>query len=146
LPNEQFFGVGKVTSARLKGLELQTGADLKRLGEERLRNLLGKHGGQLYIFARGEDERPVEPVHERKSLGTVVTIERDIRDPKEMKRILEHLAMHVERRLVELGITGKTLTLKVRRRTLGLTTRASSRSQGFQLAQEMLSVLRTQLS
>jgi DNA polymerase IV len=120
-----------VTSARLKGLELQTGADLKRLEEERLRDLLGKHGGQLNLFTCGEDERPGEPVHERKSLGKEVTIERDIRDPKEIKRILEHLAMQVERRLLELGITGKTLTLKVRWRTFELMTRASIRSQGF---------------
>ena len=45
LPIEKFFGVGKVTAARLRGLGIQTGADLKLMGEERLRDLLGKNGG-----------------------------------------------------------------------------------------------------
>src|SRR5947207_5111582 len=35
LPIEKFFGVGKVTAARLRELGIETGADLKHLGEER---------------------------------------------------------------------------------------------------------------
>ncbi len=42
--------MGKVTAAKLRGLGIQDEADLKGLGEERLRGLLGKHGGQLYRF------------------------------------------------------------------------------------------------
>jgi DNA polymerase-4 len=145
LPIEKFFGVGKVTAAKLRELGIQTGADLKRLGEERLRDLLGKHGGQLYRFACGEDDRAVEPVRERKSVGKEVTLERDIRDRDEMERILENLALQVERRLAELDIAGKTLTLKVRWSTFELVTRATSRPQGFQSSQEMLPVLRTLL-
>jgi DNA polymerase-4 len=146
LPIEKFFGVGKVTAAKLRELGIQTGADLKRLGEERLHDLLGKHGGQLYHFACGEDDRPVEPVRERKSVGKEVTLERDIRDRNEMERILETLALQVERRLVELGTAGKTLTLKVRWSTFELVTRAVSRSQGYQSAQEMLPALHELLS
>jgi len=146
LPIEKFFGVGKVTAARLRGLGIQTGADLKHMGEERLRDLLGKHGGQLYRYACGEDDRSVEPVRERKSVGKEVTLERDIRDRNEMERILEMLAHQVERRLAELGIAGKTLTLKVRWSTFELVTRATSRAQGFQLAQEMLPVLHVLLA
>jgi DNA polymerase IV len=146
LPIEQFFGVGKVTAAKLRNLGIQTGADLKRLGEERLRELLGKHGSQLYRFACGEDDRPVEPLRERKSVGKEVTLERDLRDRGEMERILENLSTQVERHLIELGIAGKTLTLKVRWSNFELVTRATSRAQGFQLAQEMLPVLRALLS
>jgi len=146
LPIEKFFGVGKVTAAKLRGLGIQTGADLKHTGEERLRDLLGKHGGQLYRFACGEDGRSVEPVRERKSVGKEVTLERDIRDRGEMEHILENLSLQVERRLAELGIAGKTLTLKVRWSTFELVTRATSQPQGFQLAQEMLPVLRALLS
>jgi DNA polymerase-4 len=146
LPIEKFFGVGKVTAAKLRELGIQTGADLKHMGEERLRDLFGKHGGQLYHYACGEDGRPVEPVRERKSVGKEVTLERDIRDRSDMERILETLALQVEHRLTELGIAGRTLTLKVRWSTFELVTRAVSRTQGFQLAQEMLPVLRTLLS
>jgi DNA polymerase IV len=146
LPIEKFFGVGKVTAARLRELGIQTGVDLKLMGEERLREVLGKHGGQLYRYACGIDDRPVEPVHERKSVGKEVTLERDIRALSEMERILEMLALHVEHRLAELGIAGRTLTLKVRWSTFELVTRAASRAQGFHSAQEMLPALRTLLS
>ena len=146
LPIEKFFGVGKVTSAKLRELGIQTGADLKHRGEERLRDLFGKYGGQLYRYACGMDDRPVEPVRERKSVGKEVTLERDIRDRAEMERILETLALQVERRLAELGIAGKTLTLKVRWSTFELVTRATSQQRGFQLAQEMQPVLCALLS
>ena len=146
LPIEKFFGVGRVTAAKLRERGIQTGADLKHMGEERLRELFGKHGGQLYRYACGVDDRPVEPVRERKSVGKEVTLERDIRAPQEMERILETLALQVEHRLTELGIAGKTLTLKVRWSTFELVTRASSREQGFQQAQEMLPILHTLLA
>ena len=137
--------MGKVTAAKLRELGIQTGADLKQTGEERLRDLFGKHGGQLYRYACGVDDRPVEPVRERKSVGKEVTLERDIRDRSEMERILETLAHQVEHRLTELGIAGKTLTLKLRWSTFELVTRASSQPQGFQLTQEMQPVLRVLL-
>ncbi len=146
LPIEKFFGVGKVTAARLRTLGIQTGADLKRLGEQRLREVLGKHGAQLYHYACGEDNRPVEPVRVRKSVGKEVTLEHDIRDQEQMEPILEKLATQVERRLVELGLAGKTLTLKVRWSNFDLVTRAVSQAQGFQQAKEMLPVLYSQLS
>jgi DNA polymerase-4 len=146
LPIEKFFGVGKVTAARLKELGVQTGADLKQIGEERLRGLLGKHGGQLYRYACGEDDRPVEPLRERKSVGKEVTFEYDIRSRREMEHILEQLAGQVERRLIELGIAGKTLTLKLRWSTFELVTRAASQPQGFQRSEEMLPALRLLLA
>jgi DNA polymerase-4 len=146
LPIEKFLGVGKVTASRLRTLGIQTGADFKRLGEERLRELLGKHGAQLYHYACGEDDRSVEPVRVRKSIGKEVTLEHDIRDRSEMERILEKLATQVERRLIELGLAGRTLTLKVRWSNFDLVTRAISRAQGFQQAEEMLPVLYSLLS
>jgi DNA polymerase-4 len=146
LPIEQFSGVGSVTAAKLRNQGIQRGADLTRLGEERLHELLGKHGSQLYRFACGEDDRAVEPVRERKSVGKEVTLERDLSDRVAMEGILERLATQVEQRLVELGIAGRTLTLKVRWSNFELVTRATSRAQGFQLAQEMLPELRTRLA
>jgi DNA polymerase IV len=146
LPIEKFFGVGKVTAAKLRGLGMQSGADLRQMGEEHLRDLLGKQGGQLYHYACGMDDRPVEPVRERKSVGKEVTFEYDIRNRGEMEHILEQLAHQVERRLLELGIAGKTLTLKLRWSNFELVTRASSQPQCFQLAQEMQPILRVLLS
>jgi DNA polymerase-4 len=145
LPVAQFFGVGKVTAAKLKQAGIHTGADLKRLGEEPLWALLGKYGSHLYRLACAEDERPVEPTRERKSVGKEVTFERDLVDRHRMEEILERLAGQVEHRLVELDLRGRTLTLKVKWSNFQLITRSVSRTPGFQEAQMMMPVLRTLL-
>jgi len=146
LPIEKFFGVGKVTAAKLRESGIANEADLKRLGEERLRALFGKQGSQLYHSVPGEDDRPVEPTRQRKSIGKEITFERDLVDHARMVEVLEQLARQVEQRLIELNLRGRTLTLKVRWSDFQLNTRSISRSQGFQDAQAMLSVLRTLLA
>jgi DNA polymerase-4 len=143
---DKFFGVGKVTAGKLRELGIESGADLKRLGEERLRALLGKQGSQLYRFVRGEDDRPVEPARERKSVGKEVTFERDLVDRDRMEGAIEQLAKQVEHRLVELNLRGRTLTLKVKWSDFQLITRSVSRSEGFQDAQAMMPGLRILLA
>jgi len=63
-----------------------------------------------------------------------------------MEGVLGHLTGQVERRLVELDLWGRTLTLKVRWNDFQLTTRSISRSKGFQRTQAMMPVLRTLLA
>jgi DNA polymerase-4 len=141
LPIDKFFGVGKVTAAKLRDLGIANGADLKRLGEERLHALFGKQGNQLYLYVHGKDDRPVEPTRQRKSVGREITFEHDLVDWERMEKVLEQLARQVEHRLVELDLCGRTLTLKVRWSNFQLNTRSVSHSQGFQEAQAMLPVL-----
>lgn len=146
LPIERFFGVGKVTAATLRKQGIQSGADLRRVSEERLRALLGSRGSLLSQYVRAEDERPVEPVRERKSVGKETTLERDITDRDQMEAILAKLAEQVEGRLTDLGLVARTLSLKVRWSDFQLITRSVSRAQGFRHATEMLPALRTLLS
>ena len=146
LPIDHFLGVGRVTAAKLREVGIETGADLKRLGEARLRALLGKHGVQLYRFVRGQDDRPVEPSRQRKSIGKEVTFERDLVDRGRMEAVLEQLARQVEDRLVELDLCGRTLTLKLRWSDFQLLTRSVSRPNGFEDAQAMVPVLRMLLA
>lgn len=145
LPIDKFFGVGKVTAAKLRALNIETGADLKRFGEDRLHALFGKYGSSLYHLACGEDTRSVEPTRERKSVGKEVTFARDLVDRDRMEAILEDLAGQVERRLAELDLYGRTLTLKVKWSNFQLITRSASRPYCFQRAEEMQPVLRTLL-
>jgi DNA polymerase-4 len=145
LPVEKFFGVGRVTAAALRERGVLTGADLRRMSEEQLRELLGSRGSLLSQHARAEDERPVEPVRQRKSVGKEITLERDIADRGQMGAILANLAEQVERRLTDLGLSARTLSLKVRWSDFQLITRSVSRTQGFRSAREMLPVLQTLL-
>ena len=141
LPIDHFFGVGKVTAAKLREVGIAYGADLKHLGEARLRALLGKHGDQLSRFVHGQDDRPVEPTRQRKSIGKEVTFERDLVDRGLMEAVLEQLARQVEDRLVDLDLYGRTLTLKLRWSDFQLLTRSISRPGGFQDAQSMIPLL-----
>ncbi len=58
---EKFFGVGKVTAAKMKGMDMHTGSDLKKCSRDELVKLFGKNGHFYYGIVRGIDERRVEP-------------------------------------------------------------------------------------
>jgi DNA polymerase-4 len=53
LPVEKFFGVGKVTGAKMKAMQINTGADLKKLTESQLVAQFGKSGKFYYKIVRG---------------------------------------------------------------------------------------------
>ncbi|GHO49511.1 DNA polymerase IV [Ktedonospora formicarum] len=125
LPIQKFFGVGRVTAARLQEHGIHTGADLKRQSEERLRELFHERGSMFYHYVRGEDEREVEPVRVRKSIGKETTLAQDLAlaQREEVLRILDDLASKVESRLSELKLQARTLVLKLRWSDFQLITR-----------------------
>ena len=138
MPIQKFFGVGKVTEARLRAKGIATGADLKLLGEEQLHSLLGERGKMLYHFVRGDDDRPVMPFRERKSVGKEITLVTDINDREEMEHILEQLCGQVEKRLKELYLTGYTIILKVKFADFQHLTRSVTLSYEIQDARIMM--------
>ena len=78
LPIEKFYGIGDKTAKRMKELNIHTGRDLQQLSRLRLIKLFGKTGNYYYDVARGIDERPVNPVRERKSFSLERTLENNI--------------------------------------------------------------------
>ena len=57
LPVEKFFGVGRVTAAKMKAMGLYTGADMKKLSEPEMIAHFGKPGKFYYQIVRGIDNR-----------------------------------------------------------------------------------------
>ena len=114
LPVEKFFGVGKVTAAKMKSLGLHTGADLKKLTEAELVQFFGKVGHFYYKIVRGIDERPVEPHRETKSIGAEDTFSYDLDAIDDMKEQLKKIGATVERRLHHYQLKGRTITLKIK--------------------------------
>ncbi|GCE30997.1 DNA polymerase IV [Dictyobacter alpinus] len=141
LPVNKFFGVGKVTAARLHELHIETGADLKRLTEEELRKLFHKQGSVLYHYVRGEDQRAVQPTRVRKSVGKETTLAEDVSDPERLLQIMQQMASQVERRLKELELSGKTITLKLRWSNFQILTRSITIPQATQDASTMVAIL-----
>jgi len=114
LPVEKFHGVGKVTAAKMKGMGLFTGEELKKLSEAELIRHFGKAGRFYYRIVRGIDERPVQPQRAAKSLAAEDTFPYDLGSLADMETELDKLAQVVHGRLTKNNLQGRTLTLKIK--------------------------------
>jgi DNA polymerase IV len=123
---EKFYGVGKVTAEKMKGLNIHTGADLKKLSEAELIKNFGKVGKFYYQIVRGIDDRPVEPNQETKSVGAEDTFPEDLMIIDEMNAELDKIAQTVHRRLVQHNLKGRTVTLKIKYSDFKIITRSKS--------------------
>ncbi|MFY0256139.1 DNA polymerase IV [Chitinophaga sp. 30R24] len=114
LPVEKFHGVGKVTADKMKRMGLFTGADLKKLSEQELKNHFGKVGSFYYRIVRGIDDREVQPHRETKSLGAEDTFPHDLTDISAMEAELMKIGQTVYNRLQRYQLKGRTITLKIK--------------------------------
>lgn len=70
-------GVGKVTQEKLQALQLHTLGDLNGVEENFLRHHFGKYGKQLFLYAQGIDERPVQSERQRQQISKETTFDQD---------------------------------------------------------------------
>jgi DNA polymerase IV len=114
LPIEKMWGVGKATQEALIHLNIRTFKDLRQTPMQVLEQKLGKSGLKMHQLAMGLDERDVVPHHKAKSVGHELTFSHDILDRDEVKKELLSLANRVARRMRRHGLSGRTITLKVK--------------------------------
>lgn len=114
LPIEKFYGIGKVTAAKMNGLGIRVGADLKKWSLAELMNEFGKTGQFYYKMARAQDDREVNPNRIRKSIGAETTFEKDLDHLDSIKLELENLAQTLKQRLDKNRTYGRTLTFKIK--------------------------------
>ncbi|HEX5862083.1 MAG TPA: DNA polymerase IV [Nocardioides sp.] len=108
-------GVGPATTERLRRAGIHTVADLETLSLEELVRLLGRaHGTGLHALARAQDDRPVVAEREAKSISVEGTYDTDLTDRKLMEGLLTRQAAGVAERLRKSGLSGRTVTIKVR--------------------------------
>lgn len=108
-------GVGPATSERLRRAGISTVADLESISEDELVRLLGRaHGHGLFLLARAQDDRPVVPERETKSVSVEGTYDTDLTDRRLMEGLVSRQAVNVAERLRRSGLSGRTITLKVR--------------------------------
>jgi DNA polymerase IV len=109
-------GVGAVTGDRLVRSGLKTIGDLAAADEGELVRMLGKaHGSGLLAFARGIDPRPVVSEREAKSVSAEETFSADLTDRTDLTERIRRMADRVAARLAKAGLSGRTITIKVRR-------------------------------
>lgn len=114
LPINKFFGVGKKTAEKMHALDIHHGKDLRKFDMTRLVHHFGKAGVYFYKVSHGEDDRPVLPHRERKSVGIENTFAKDLYDPQQINHEIEVLKEGLLKRLSRSGKSGKTVTLKVK--------------------------------
>ncbi|HYN68221.1 MAG TPA: DNA polymerase IV [Ornithinibacter sp.] len=115
LPVGALWGVGERTEEALVRLGLRTVADIAHTPLATLvRGLGDATGHHLHELAWGRDPRPVEREQREKSIGSDQTFDYDIDDAAEISRRLLALSERTAGRLRAAGLTGRTVTLRVR--------------------------------
>ena len=114
LPVGALWGVGPETRARLEDRGIGTIGALRRTPVSALRAMLGFPAERLAALSRGEDDRPVDPGGEAKSIGREVTFDHDTRDRELLARTLRAACEDVAYRLRAEGLAGRVVVLKVR--------------------------------
>lgn len=114
LPIEKFFGIGRVTAAKMFNLGIFTGKDLKAKDEAFLTQHFKSSGTHYYNLVRGNYYSPVKPNRERKSVAAEHTFTKNLTSEIYMMEKLEKISEELERRLATSKVSGKTVTLKIK--------------------------------
>ena len=131
------WGVGKALQRRLTEDGIARIGELARIGEAELVARYGRIGRRLFLFSRGEDDRPVDPDREAKSVSSEITLDEDVADPEQLRPILWRLAETVARRMKKAGVAGRGVTLKLKTSEFRTVTRARRLPGATRSAEEM---------
>jgi DNA polymerase-4 len=128
MPVRALWGVGPRAEAALVAAGMHTIGDLAAADVGGIERVLGNRGVMLRDMARGIDDRDVETVRERKSIGAETTFARDLPDGAELREELHRLAEEVASRLREKQTRARTVVLKLRYSDFRTITRRTTRS------------------
>lgn len=143
LPVSRIPGVGPSTQKKLTQLGVTTITQLRRLDVGELTSAFGtSHGRSLYDKARAEDSRTITVEREAKSASAETTFDTDITDRNRLNRELDLLASKTAGRMQSAGLSGRTVTLKVRLYDFATLTRSSTLPQPTQDARVLAQVAR----
>jgi DNA polymerase IV len=139
LPVGRVPGVGKVTEGKLKGFEVQTIADLRRLDLPTLESRFGRYGVRLYELARGVDASKVVPDRPTQSISAEDTFERDVplTETEPMIRKLAELTWAASRKESRIA---RTVVLKLKTAEFKILTRSHTPSSPPSSCEELTSI------
>ena len=120
-------GVGPATAERLRRVGISTVEELRERSEDELVRLLGASAGaSFWRLARAMDDRAVVAEREAKSVSVEDTFEQDITDRPFLVAEVERMSRAIAARLRKNGLSGRTVTLKVRHHDFETHTRSST--------------------
>lgn len=142
LPVSKFYGVGRVTAAKMHNLGIFTGLDLKNRSEEDLTKLFGKSGKFYYNIVRGIHHSKVKTNRVRKSIAAERTFFDNISSEIFMLEKLIKIAEELEKRMINSETKGKTITLKIKYSDFTQQTRSKTLPKFIQSKEEIMIVVK----
>ena len=140
LPVSRLWGVGKKTEPRLHQLGLRTIGDIAAADPRWLERELGRAGTHFYSLANAEDPRRVDGDRASKSIGSEVTLEKDIRDGPELRRHLRRSSDEIGARLRRKRILAFGVRVKLKTSSFQILTRQHRLTRPTDVADELYSV------
>jgi DNA polymerase-4 len=142
LPVNKFYGVGKVTAAKMYNLGIFKGKDLKKKPLEELVKSFGKSGTHYYNIVRGIHNSAVKPNRIRKSIAAERTFSENLSSEIFMIERLDKIAEELERRMKKTDTKGKTITLKIKYSDFTQQTRSKTKTNFMQTKEEFFPVVK----
>ena len=147
LPVERLWGVGPVTSRKLRDRSITTVSEVAQLGEAALVHILGRAAGRhLHALAHNRDPRPVETGRRRRSIGTQRALGRRPRSPESLDADLLALVDRLTRRLRGAHRVCRTVVLRLRFDDLSRATRSHTMPEATADTATILAIARALLA
>ncbi|WP_295078239.1 DNA polymerase IV [Tabrizicola sp.] len=127
------WGVGQATQTALESAGIRTIADLLRWDRADLGARFGSMGDRLWHLARGLDTRRVNRDEKLKSISKETTFFEDTSNPDLLDGHIWRLSEQVADRAKAKRLSGRTVTLKLKRKDFQLVTRRHALSDPTQL-------------
>lgn len=141
LPLNKIPGVGKVTHAKLLKLNLNCLGDLQQVEPNLLEHHFGKYGKQLYLYAQGIDERPVNSKRIRQQISKEITFNEDLTlDQCEPYWLL--LCEQVWTQLQEKNLNAYGVTIKLKEANFHVIQHSQQFSHAISNLSELMKVLK----
>ncbi len=142
LPISRLWGVGPKTETKLSEMEIKTILQLRHFDKRVLVRRFGKLGVHLWRLSNGLDDRPVVENREVKSIGHETTFPEDAWENETLENALQGLSSRVSQRLCQRGLSGKTITLKLRYSDFTTITRQTTLREALESASDIYSLVR----
>ncbi len=144
---ERLWGVGPVTARKLHKLGIATVAEVARIPETELMEILGRASGRhLHALAHNRDPRRVRTGRRRRSMGAQRALGRGSRSPEELDTIVVALVDRLARRLRAARRLCRTVVIRLRFRDFTRATRSHTLLEATAKTQVILATARELLA
>jgi len=140
LPLKKIPGVGKVMQEKLRTLKLETLGDLQQVEENVLIHHFGKYGKQLFLYAQGIDERPVQAERQRQQISNEITFDDDL-TLEQCSPYWNNLIQRVWQSLEKKQIFARGVTVKLKLKNFQVLQHSKSFKTALKSQHEMTQVI-----